>query len=74
VCPAVTFLYEPFCRLTKGWTKMHLTLVLLSKVQPYLTAKNRIVLRQWYTVLSECNVCNMAQQPLVGQGLLIAED
>jgi hypothetical protein len=72
-CPAVTFLYEPFCGLTTGWTKMHLNFVLLSTVQPYLTAKNRIVLRQWYTVLSECNVFTMAQ-PLVGQGLLMAED
>jgi hypothetical protein len=31
VCPVVTFLCENFCRFATGWTKQHLTYILLGK-------------------------------------------
>ena len=46
MCPVVTFLYEPLCTFTRGWTKMHLDLFCwvktASSVQSQLTARNDI--------------------------------
>jgi hypothetical protein len=69
------FLYEPFFRFTTGWTKMHLTFVLLSKVQPYLTARNCIVCTRGAPYFPNVMFFfyHGATAP-VGQGLLLVED
>ena len=55
-CTAVTFFVWTLGRFKTGWTKMHLTFVLLSAVQPYLSARNRIVWHNKYTIFSEWNI------------------